>query len=125
MISRFGEENGRAAAANGSSAGIARSAESVDFEQLLADLSAAFVRVPAEQVDAEIDRWLQSIVLALNIDRSTIQADLVDGIFQPPYQWARHARDPVERERMLAATSFPWLTAKVFSGEVVVISRLE
>jgi C4-dicarboxylate-specific signal transduction histidine kinase len=126
MASRFGEENGRAAEGTASPAGIARSPESVDFEKLLADLSAAFIRVSAEKVDAEIERWLELIVLAMDIDRSTVvRADLADGVFQTTHQWARHGLGAVERERMLAATSFPWLTAKALSGEVVVISRLE
>ena len=105
---------------------IARSPESADFEKLLGDLSAAFTRVSAEQVDAEIERWLQQIVLAINIDRSTVvQVNPADGLFYTTHQWAREGLDAPERGRRAQHTGdYSWLAAQVFSGEVVVIPRL-
>jgi hypothetical protein len=67
MVSRSREENGSVAVATASPPEIARDSELVDFEKLLADLSAAFIRVSVEQVDAEIERWLQLIVRAILI----------------------------------------------------------
>jgi signal transduction histidine kinase len=137
MVSRFGEENGRAAAATTSPAGIGRSAESVDFEKLLADLSAAFIRVPAEKVDAEIERWLELIVRAMNLDRSTVtQTDSVDGHFSTTHQWAREGRLDAGEQSGLDAlgrrvkevnveVSYPWIAARVLAGEATVIPRLE
>ena len=126
MSSRPEEENGRAMVAAVSPAEVARNSELADFEKLLADLSAAFIRVSAEEVDAEIERWLQLIVLAMNIDRSTVvQVDSADRAFYTTHQWARPGVIAVERGRAQDATSFPWLTRKAFSGEVVVLSRLE
>jgi signal transduction histidine kinase len=127
MFSRSREENGRAAVASASPAEITRYSELVDFEKLLADLSAAFIRVSAEEVDVEIERWLQLIVLAMNIDRSTVvQVDPADGLIYTTHQWAREGLDAPERgQRVNEAGSFPWLTARVFAGEVTIIPRLE
>jgi signal transduction histidine kinase len=99
----------------------------VDFEKLLADLSAAFVRVSAEKVDAEIEHWLQQIVLAMSIDRSTVvQVDPADGAIFTTHQWARDGLPAPERgRRVVQDTSYPWLAGQVLSGEVVVIPRLE
>src|SRR6202030_681148 len=121
------EENGRAAVATASPAEITRASELVDFEKLLADLSAAFIRVSAEEVDAEIERWLQLIVLAMKIDRSTVvQVDPADGLIYTTHQWAREGLPAPDRgRRAVHDGSHPWLEAQVFSGEVVVIRRLQ
>jgi signal transduction histidine kinase len=106
----------------------ARSPEAVDFEQLLSDLSATFVRVPVEQIDREIDRWLEQIVLAMDVDRSTVvQVDFTDGVIYTTHQWAREGLPAPESggSRVNDSGSYPWLTAKVLSGEVVVVSRLD
>jgi signal transduction histidine kinase len=106
---------------------VTRNAEAVDFEELLADLSAAFIRVSGEEVDAEIERWLQLIVLAMNIDRSTVvQVDPADGLIYTTHQWAREGLPAPERgRREVHDGSYAWLASKVLSGEVVVIPRLE
>jgi len=127
MAGRFEEtENGGAVVATASPADAIRNPEAVDFEKLLGDLSAAFIRVSVEEVDAEIERWLQLIVLAMDIDRSTVvQVDPADGLIYTTHQWAREGLDAPERGRRTQDTgSYPWLAARVFSGEVVVIPRL-
>jgi signal transduction histidine kinase len=110
-----------------SPAEITRNSQVVDFEKLLSDLSAAFIRVSAEEVDAEIERWLQLIVLAMNIDRSTVvQVDPTDGLIYSTHQWARNPLDAMDSgQRVQDTESYPWLTGKVLSGEVVVIPRLD
>jgi signal transduction histidine kinase len=127
MAGSPGEENGGAAAATASPTEFAQNTELVDFEKLLADLSAAFIRVSAEEVDVEIERWLQLIVLAMNIDRSTVvQVDPADGLIYTTHQWAREGLPAPERgRRAVHDGSYPWLAGQVFSGEVVVIPRLE
>src|SRR5271170_3656523 len=127
MVTRSGEENGRSAVATASPAEITRNSELVDFEKLLGDLSAAFIRVSAEGVDAEIERWLRLIVLAMNIDRSTVvQVDHADGILRPTHQWARNSANITDyKVRRNPVEGFPWLTRNVLSGELVVISSVE
>jgi hypothetical protein len=74
-----GTENGGAVAVTASPAGVTRNPEAADFEKLLGDLSAAFIRVSVEEIDREIERSLQQVVLALDVDRSTVvQVDPAD-----------------------------------------------
>jgi signal transduction histidine kinase len=120
------EYNVSAKAATASSDEVTRSPQAADFEKLLAELSAAFIRTSAEEVDAEIERWLQLIVLAMNIDRSTVvQVNPADGGFYTSHQWAREGVSPVDDGLLRKGGSFPWLSAKAFSGEIVVLSRIE
>jgi formate hydrogenlyase transcriptional activator len=98
-----------------------------DFEKLLADLSAAFVRVSFEEIDGEIERWLQRIVFAMNGDRSSIaQAESQDGVIYNTHQWGREGVFvPLKGLKVNSGQTYPWLAAKIRSGELVVISRLE
>jgi len=126
MVGRSEEtENGTVTTASPDE--VTRNLEVVDFEKLLADLSAAFVRVSVEDIDAEIERWLEQIVLSLNVDRSTVvQVDPMDGGLYSTHQWAREGVSTPDRGiRTNVAAVFPWLTDKILSGEAVVISRLE
>jgi signal transduction histidine kinase len=127
MVNRAGEGNVGVVLLAAPPARVPRSPEAVDFEKLLSDLSASFIRVPAEKVDGEIERCLQVIVLAMNIDRSTVvQVDPADGLIYTTHQWAREGLPAPERgRREVHDGSYAWLASKVFSGEVVVIPRLE
>ena len=92
------------------------------FEELLADLSAAFVRVRAEQIDDEIDRWLQRVVLALDLDRSSVaQLDPADGEPCVTHQWAREGVPTPDKGSKVARFA-RWLAEKILAGETVVIS---
>jgi hypothetical protein len=42
------------------------------FETLLDEMSGAMSRVPGHEIDGAIEQWLREIVLALDIDRSTV-----------------------------------------------------
>jgi signal transduction histidine kinase len=127
MASRSEELRVCADSAAASPIELARRPRELDFEKLLADLSAAFIRVPVEDIDREIERWLQHIVLAMNVDRTTVvQVDPADGGIYTTHQWAPEGLPAPERGRRVDDTgSFPWLTRQVLSGEVAVISRLE
>jgi signal transduction histidine kinase len=99
----------------------------VDFEKFLGDLSAAFIRISVEEIDSEIERWLQRIVHAMDVDRGTVmQVDLADGVVHGTHQSGREGvSTPYRGLRVNAAPLYPWLINKVFSGETVVFSRLE
>src|ERR1700722_10258152 len=111
MVGRSEEENGRAVVAAASPTEVTRNPEVVDFEKLLGDLSAAFVRVSVEDIDTEIERWLERIVLSLNVDRSTVvQVDPTDGALYSTHQWARDGVSTPDRGiRTSVAAVFPWL----------------
>ena len=62
--------------------------QAADFEKLLSDFSAALVRVSVAEIDNEIERWLEQIVLAMNVDRCTVvQVDPADGGIYNTHQW--------------------------------------
>ena len=99
-----------------------------NFEELLSDLSAAFVRVSVDQIDNEIERWLQRIVLAMGIDRSiVVQLDPQSRILYVTHLWAREgvSTPPLRNVPIDGPPDTPWLNHKVRSGQVVVISRLD
>ena len=126
MASRFEAENAGAVVATPPAA-VTRNSGVVDFEKLLGDLSASFIRASVEEIDYEIERWLQRIVLALDVDRGTVmQIDPADGALYSTHQWAREGVSAPNRGvKTNVALFFPWLAGKVLSGELVVYSRPE
>jgi signal transduction histidine kinase len=101
--------------------------ESVDFEKLLSDLSASLIRVSVAEIDSEIERWLERIVLAMDADRGNVlQVDPTDGGIYLTHQWGRPSVLTPDRGRKTDSTKwYPWLLGKVRSGELVVFSRLD
>lgn len=118
------EDNDVGAPATVSSSPVTRIRQSVDFEKLLSDLSSAFIRVSVQEIDSEIESWLQKIVLAMDLDRSTVvQVDPADGGLYSTHQWAREGLPAPDRGlRTNAATVYPWVTGEVLSGKTVVLS---
>ena len=114
-----------AAGAHGAHEGA--EATAVDFEQLLSDLSAAFVRVSVDEIDREIEQWLERIVLAMGIDRSTVvQAAPQNGVLYITHQWARAGVGTPQRGIPIDRTpQTPWLDDQIASGHMVVLSRLD
>ena len=99
--------------------------EDSDFETILAEISAAFVRATADRISSQIDHWLQRIVLALKIDRASVaQLNPADGLLYATHQWAREGVVPIP-ESLNAIEAVPWLTNKLLADEPVVLSRVE
>jgi PAS domain S-box-containing protein len=94
------------------------------FESLLVDLSTAFVNLPADQVDAEITRWLERIVRFLDIDRSTFYQFAGDGEdFRTTHSWAAPGFSPTPP--IAVQGLFPWAVSRLLRGEPFVCSRGE
>jgi signal transduction histidine kinase len=126
MVDRIKEENRWAASPTNPDDGALPDTTPEGFENLLADLSAVFVRASVDQIDDEIERWLERIVLAMGVDRSTVaQLDPQDGLLYITHQWAREGVSALQRLRTLPPREFSWLVDKVNSGHVVVISRMD
>ncbi len=90
------------------------------FEALLDEMSAAMARAPAHEIDHEIERWLREIVLALDLDRSTVweRASAELG-FIATHSWAR-PEVPKMPPKLAATQVSPWLTSKVLAGETLI-----
>jgi signal transduction histidine kinase len=97
----------------------------VDFEKLLSDLSASFVRISVEEIDAEIERWLEQIVLAMDVDRGTVaEFEPVEGTLRVTHQWARKGVSAPDAGSDVKL-KFPWTAGKLLSGELVAVSRMD
>ena len=91
------------------------------FEALVADLAGSFVRVTVDEIDAEINRWLKRIVIALGLDRSTIaEINPATGWASFTHGWAREA-DRIIGSSLDANKLLPWTKRKMLAGETVVM----
>ncbi len=95
------------------------------FERLIADLAGAFVRATVDQIDAEINRWLERVGLTLGLDRSTVaQVDPTNGRANFSHGWAREGH-PLMPMHMDVNVIMPWLKSKILAGETVVFSSVD
>ncbi len=93
------------------------------FEDLLADLSATFVRIAVDQIDREIEHWLGRIGLTLDVDRASIaQRASDDRNLYVTHQWAREGFNPIPIGTDVGQI-VPWMMAKLFAGEILVFTR--
>jgi signal transduction histidine kinase len=99
--------------------------ETREVQRLVAELSAAFVRVIVDGIDDEINRWLKRIVLTLGVDRSTvveIDAERRRATFS--HGWARE-ESQIVRLPEDANTRLPWFLTRMLAGETFIISSLD
>jgi two-component system, LuxR family, sensor kinase FixL len=97
--------------------------ERLRFEALLVDLSAAFVRLPADEVDTYIEQGQRQLVEFLGVERSSF-AEYVEGKrhFRVTHSYVVPGFPPFPLT--IADEALPWLTAKVHRGEVVRLRRM-
>ncbi|MBV8139872.1 MAG: GAF domain-containing protein [Deltaproteobacteria bacterium] len=126
MVDKIKNENRRTASRTIAQERALADTSAGGFEKLLADLSSVFVRASVDEIDDEIEHWLERIVLAMGVDRSTVvQSDPQDGQLYITHQWAREGVSALPRSRTAPPRQFSWLVDKVYSGEVLVISRVD
>jgi hypothetical protein len=100
-------------------------AETRQFEELVIELAGAFVRVTSDKIDEEINLWLKRIVLALELDRSTIaEFNPADGWATFSHGWAREPEQIVGKS-LDANTLLPWVKRKMLAGEMVVMPSVD
>jgi signal transduction histidine kinase len=96
-------------------------AERVAFEDLLTELSAAFVAVPSAGVNDEIDRWLRQLAEFLGVDRcSLLQQAPDEAVLHMTHSHAGVKAPPVPT--VLSRNEFPWYMMEVARGQMI---RLE
>jgi signal transduction histidine kinase len=116
--SQSGLWHGAGSVSNGERPALGNAVDA-SFEVLLKDLAVDFVRVPAMEVDDEIERWLRRIVEYFDADRSSISEISQTGI-AVSHSWAREGYQVT-----LGTTerSLPWLAARLLRGEMFTFSR--
>lgn len=99
-------------------------AELQAFERLLAELSAGFIGLAAERIDAAIEDALHRIALALDIDRcSLILVSPVTGRIETTHSWAVEGVD--RTPSLNIGQSNPWALSIAMAGQPVVFARLD
>ena len=96
------------------------------FESLLAELSARFVNLPADQVDIEIGEAQRRICEFLSLDLSALWqwSNEVQGSFMLTHLH-RALEGPPPPERMDASEHFPWCQQQLLAGRIITVSSLE
>ncbi len=96
-------------------------ADRLQFETLLAELSAKFINLPTNQVDQEIEQSLQRLAEFLGIDQGRIWRLSPDRkTFFPSHSWAAAG---VERSPLMTLNQeFPWSLQKLLQGHPIAFS---
>ena len=96
--------------------------EQLQFERLIADLSARFVNVPADRVDREIEDAQRAICECLRLEHSSLwQASIQNPGELVMTHIYRDPELPPTPRRMSATEFFPWAQAKLFAGEIIAV----
>src|SRR5688572_2413267 len=111
----------RAAAGPNAGGAVVREddADGQRFEAFLDDLTAAFVRAHATDVDQEIEAWLERLTRFFDADRSSISELVPDGRFVVTHVWASPGHEMSEE---LRNRNYPWLAEILQRGETVAMS---
>ncbi len=94
--------------------------ERLHLQDLISNLSAIFVNLPANKVDKQIEKGLKSIVEFLDIDRSGFgeySEDLKE--YRTTHSYSVPGIEPSPKGTV--ADVFPWYSRKLLNGEVVVV----
>jgi len=99
--------------------------ERLKFERLLAEISAHFVNLPADQIDSEIEDAQSRICEFLNLDRSSLgqvhEREPGALLLTHIYQTQGGQQFPQQSK---ARDFFPWTTQKVLGGETLTITKM-
>jgi PAS domain S-box-containing protein len=96
--------------------------ERLAHETLLSDLSAAFVNLPVERIDEEIQRGMGRIATAMDIDRGTVLQFCDDGVgVNVTHAWAAEGLKHAPMGPLKGAST--WVLEHVRQGEITAISR--
>ena len=97
--------------------------ERLRFETLLAELSATFVNLPANQVDSRIQSALQSLVTFLDADRGALaELSIAQKEMVITHSYNTPASPP--HTRIILDEQLPWYTRTIYQGEVLRFSAL-
>ncbi len=100
--------------------------ERLQFETLLADLSARFVASATDQLDSPIEDAQRRVCELLSLDRSTLwQTSHEDPGVPMRMTYSYQASEPPLPKGLLAINLFPWTLQKILKGESVIVSSMD
>jgi len=98
-----------------------RLGERLQFETLLSDLGAGFVKSPADDVDRQIEHALRRIVDVLGVDRASLGELVADNPrLHVMHAWAKEPGTVTSRP--VETRELPWITRRLRGGHVVSFS---
>ncbi len=97
--------------------------EHLQFETLLAELSATFVNLPANQVDSQIESALQRLVVFLGSDRGGL-AELLADQKQMVLTHSYHLPGVPPLPRFMLNEQLPWYAKTIDQGKALRLSAL-
>ncbi|HET6465381.1 MAG TPA: PAS domain S-box protein [Nitrospiria bacterium] len=97
--------------------------ERLKFEQLISDLSAGFVKVAGDELEAKIAEGLGLIARFLGVERASI-GETSEDKRETHIRYAYVAPGTRPLPPTLLSTLFPWYTRTLNSGKAVVLSRI-
>lgn len=98
--------------------------EIVRFESLVDELSAAFAKAPADTVDNEIEKWLEKICLALDLDRCAIYERAPTDDVRTSHTWVRPTFPVFPMAHLDPQTLTRKTTDWIVAGNRIVFSRI-
>jgi formate hydrogenlyase transcriptional activator len=102
----------------------ARLRERLVFEERLARLSATFINLPSDQIDQEIEKGLEAIVMTLGTDRASLaQLDAARDELIITHSWSAPGIPSTPKHSVKDVC--PWIFKQVQKGNKIVISRIE
>lgn len=96
--------------------------EFLAFEELLAELSASFVNLPASRIDGAITDALRRIVGLLGVERCNLVRFAADREPCVTHTWSVEGVPAVVLRSI--SGDFPWLLRRIRAGDPVVVARL-
>jgi formate hydrogenlyase transcriptional activator len=94
------------------------------FEGLISDLSAGFVNIAPQEVEGEINKWLQHITNFFGVDRCSLGLFSEDGTrLMRAFEYHLDGVEPAPVS--LSTDQSPWYMAQLAQGKLVVMNRLE
>jgi signal transduction histidine kinase/integral membrane sensor domain MASE1 len=99
-------------------------ADRLQFEELVARLSRAFVHLPSDQMDEAFGAWLEHVGRFLSLDRVLLLRISRSGSgFCVAHSWDTRGAHPAPW--INAGAEVPWIMAHLICEEPVVVARLE
>jgi len=92
--------------------------ERVALERLIAELSSAFINLPAELIDDAIRKGLGQACALLGLDRGTFIRIGPGGVLRPSIGWTAEGVAPLDDATPIPE-QFPWTLDQLLSGDVV------
>jgi two-component system, cell cycle sensor histidine kinase and response regulator CckA len=95
----------------------------LQFENVLSEISSAFVNLPSDQIDAQITRCLQRLVDMLQIERATMGLLDEEGFdLAVTHSWAAPGFKPFPH--FTIKNRFPWIFQRILQGRTIRFSGI-